>query len=150
MTRTDGRGQARACVLRFKKNNGTQRKKPKFFLFICFTQKASYRQLNARLNNFAEFVAARRTTKFSTRCGGGWQNGEASGSKTLNNTNSQLHSTEKSNLVLTFSQGEASGRVAVLNGGAANSAGENKFGFDILADGRHWRGARRTFCKNRI
>ncbi len=98
-------------------------------------QKASYRQLNARLNNFAEFVAARRTTKFSTRCGGGWQNGEASGSKTLNNTNSQLHSTEKSNLVLTFSQGEASGRVAVLNGGAANSAGENKFGFCNFAGG---------------
>lgn len=68
-------------------------------------QKASWWQLNARLRNFAEFAAARRAAEFSTRYGGGWQNGEASG------------------------------RVAVLNGGAANSAGENKFGFCNFAGG---------------
>lgn len=74
-------------------------------------QKASWRQLNARLNNFAEFVAARRTAEFGTRYGGGWQNGEADGSKTLNNTNSQLHNT------------------------AFNSVSAGKFGFDNFAHG---------------
>ena len=107
-------------------------------------QKASWRQLNARLNNFAAFVAARRAAEFSTRCGGGWQNGESSGLKTPNDTKNKLHNTafnsiKNSNSVLTTSHGttfeRARGRVAVLNGGAANSAGENKFGFCNFAGG---------------
>ncbi len=73
-------------------------------------QKASWRQLNARLNNFAEFAAARRAAEFDTRYGDGWQNGEADGSKTLNDAASELRNT------------------------AFNSVSAGKFGFDNFAN----------------
>lgn len=103
-------------------------------------QKASWRQLNARLNNFAEFVVARRAAEFDTHYGDGWQNGAASGSKALNGAASELHnaafnSTENSNSVLTNSHGTTFERMHGAAAaerevaGVANSAGGNKFGF---------------------